>query len=295
MLAKDLFQKIGFTEKMIETYNKYRPLFGDKCEDLAKAYMCEGKDFNEARNELHELAPEISEYTSNLIFILECTGYALQDYKTQGISEDIFYDTMKDILYKINECMSLKGVVGTFVSEWFKGFLELRRFGFGRLQYDIWKHREDTIDINGFIVENGFKTVACHIPSSGPLTHEAVVDSFKKAYEFFADRRKNGILLIECFSWLLFPNYQPIFKECAKNTYAFAQNFSIYDVYAHEKFHDCWRIFNVEEYEGKIDELPEETRMQKNFKKYLKENNEFGGARGCVLFDGENILTRKEV
>lgn len=294
MLAKNLFEKIGFTDEMIETYNKYSSLFGDGCDRLASAYMRDNKDFNEARSEARELAPEVNVYTANLIFILECTGYVLEDYNKQGISEDIFYNTMSDITCKTKECKAFKGVYGIFVPEWFKGFLELSRFGLGRLQYDLWEHREDTVLIDGFKVENGYKTLACHIPSGSPLTYEAVVDSFRKAYAFFADRVKDGILLIECFSWLLFPKYQQIFKECAKNTYSFARNFYIYETYPYEKFSDCWRIFNVDIDGCDIDSLPEDTRLQKGFKKYLQKNNEFGGGRGAVLFDGENILTRKE-
>lgn len=293
MLAKDLFQKIGFDDEMIEAYNKYRAVLGDEYDRLAREYMREGRDFNDARGEAGEKSG-LEGVCANMVYILECTGYAYEDYMNKGISEDVFYNTMCDITYKVRECKALHGVYGIFVPEWFKGFLEVRRFGLGRLQYDLWEHREDTVDINGFVVEKGFKTLACHIPSSGPLTHEAVVDSFKKAYEFFADRRKDGILLIECFSWLFFPNYIDIFKENAKNTYSFRQNFEFYDTYYHEKFFDCWRVFNVDINDCDIDNLPENTRLQKAFKNYLKENNEFGGARGCVLFDGKNILTRKE-
>lgn len=294
MLAPDLFEKIGFIDEMVAVYNKYRPLFGDDCDRLAKAYMCEGKDFEEALDEIYAKAPQVNEYTANMIFILECMGYSYQIYKEKNISDEVFYKSMEDLTYKVRECKTLKGVYGTFVPKWYKGFLMGERFALGRLQYDLWEHREGNIEVNGFKVETGFKTVACHIPSGSPLTHEAVLDSFKQAYAFFSDRIKDGILLIECFSWLLFPDYQPIFKECAKNTYSFNNNFYIYETYPYEKFFDCWRVFNVEDYEGKIDELPENTRMQKGFKKYLQEKNVFGGGRGALLFDGEKILTRKE-
>ena len=59
-------------------------------------------------------------------------------------------------------------------------------------------------------------------------------------------------------------------------------------------FHDGWRIFGAEYDNVAIEDLPENTRLQKGFKAYLKENNDFGGARGALLFDGENILTRRE-
>lgn len=294
MLAKDIFEKIGFTNEMIDFYNEYRPLYGEGCEHLAKAYMREGKDYTEAYTKMRELAPQVSEYSSDVIFVLECTGYLYEDYKSANISDEIFYDTMCDITYKMREFYSMNGFYGTSVITWLEGFLKLKRFALGRLQYDLWEHREDTIVIDGFEIEKGYKTIACHIPSSGPLTHELVLDSFKKAYKFFSDRIKNGILLIECFSWLLFPLYEPIFKDSAKNTYSFIRNFKIYDTYFMEKFSDCWRVFGIEIDDCVFDELPENTRMQKGFKEYLKKNNEFGGARGALLFDGEKILTRRE-
>lgn len=293
MVAPDLFQKIGFTDEMVETYNKYKSAFGNRCEQLAKAYMRDGKDFNQSCTEMRKIAPQVNVYTADMIFILECTGYTYEEYKLRNIDLEVFYDSMKDITYKVHECKTYKGVYGIFVTGWFKGFLELSRFGLGRLQYDLWEHREDTVMIGGFKVEKGFPTLACHIPSSGPLTHQAVVDSFKKAYDFFSDRRVDGILLIECFSWFFFPDYRKIFKECAKNIYSFMKNFEFYDTYYHDKFFDCWRVFNVDLENCVIDDLPENTRLQRGFKKYLKENDKFGGARGCVLFDGENILTRK--
>ncbi len=294
MLAKDLFQKIGFTEEMIDFYNENRPFYGEECETLARAYMRDGKDFKEALSEMQELAPNISLYISNVIFILECTGYAHEDFKAKNISDDIFYNSMSDITYKMRECKTVKGVYGTFVPDWYNKFLKVERFALGRLQYDPWEHLEDTININGFVVENGFKTLSCHIPSSGPLTHEAVLDSLKQAYNFFGDRVNGGILLVECFSWLLFPKYLSIFKECANNTYSFIRNFYLYDTYKYETFLDGWRIFGAEYDNVAIEDLPENTRLQKGFKEYLKEKNDFGGSSGALLFDGKNILTRRE-
>lgn len=294
MLAKDLFQKIGFTEEMIDFYNENRPFYGEECETLVRAYMREGKDYTEAYTQMRKVAPAINEYSSDIIFILECTGYLHEDYKVANISDEIFYNTMCDITYKMHEFYSMNGFYGTSVIKWQEDFLKLNRFALGRLQYDLWEHKEDSITVNGFKVENGFKTLSCHIPSSGPLTHEAVLDSLKQAYNFFGDRVNDGILLVECFSWLLFPNYLSIFKECANNTYSFIRNFYLYDTYKYETFLDGWRVYGPDFEKCDIEELPENTRLQKGFKEYLKGNNDFGGARGALLFDGENILTRRE-
>lgn len=294
VLAKDLFEKIGFSDDMVELYQNHRAIYGDSADHFAREYMCEGKDYDLACSEMKAKAPQINEYIANMVFVIECTGYAHEDFKKRNISDEIFYNTMSDITCKMRECKSVYGVYGSYVpSRWYNGIFKGDCLALGRLQYELWDHREDDIEIYGFKIEKGYKTLSCHIPSSGPLTHELVVESLKMAYEVFADRIKDGILAVECFSWLLFPNYRTIFKECAKNTYSFAQNFTIYDTYPHEKFYDAFRIYGVEAKDLVVENLPENTRMQKGFKEYLKNNNEFGGARGVLLFDGENILTRK--
>lgn len=294
MLANNLFEKIGLNNEAIEIYHAYSALIGKDCDRLAKAYMRENKQFNEALAELKELAPEVNEDIVNLLFILECTGYTYEDYKVRNISDDIFYDSMNDITYKVRECKRFKGVYGTFVPDWYQGFLKCERFAFGRLQYDYWLHYQEPFKINDFQVNTGDLTLACHIPSSGPLLQEDVIQSLKKAREFFKDRVYNGNLFVECFSWFLFPEYRHIFKECSQNIDSFINNFYIYGSYDYEKFTDCWRVFNVDIDKCVVDELPEDTRLQRGFKKYLQENNKFGGGRGALLFDGEKILTRKE-
>lgn len=293
MLAKDIFEKIGFTAEMIEAYNKYRAVLGDEWDRFAREYMREGRDFNESRGEAREKS-ELMGACANMVYILECTGYAYENFMEKGISEDIFYNTMCDITYKVRECKKLHGVYGIFVPEWFKGFLEARRFGLGRLQYDLFEHREGPITVGGFTFDTGAKTLAIHIPSSGPLLQEDVIESLKMAYEFFPDRIYDGVLFCECFSWLFFPPFLEIFKECSPNTYNFSRNFYFYSEYESEKFDNCWRVFNVEIDKCAIDDLPEDTRMQRGIKKYMQTNNRFGGSRGALLFDGQKILTRKE-
>lgn len=295
MLANNLFEKIGFSDDMIEVYNSYSPIIGNDCERLAKAYMRENKPFKDALAEAKMLAPEVNENIVNLLFILECTGYTYEDYKARNISDDIFYHSMEDITFKVRECKKIKGVYGTFVPTWYQSFFKCERFAFGRLQYDYyWFHSKESININGFQINEGDKTLYCHIPSSGPLLYKDVIDSLRQARDFFTDRVRDGVLFVECFSWLLFPEYRHIFKTCSENIDSFIDNFYIYGSYDYEKFTDCWRIFNVDIDECVVDQLPEDTRLQKGFKKYLQENSIFGDGQGILLFDGEKILTRKK-
>ncbi len=293
MIAKDLYEKIGFTSEMIEECNKCRAILGDAGDRLARAYMREGKDFDESLKEIRELSSQVNQYMANLIFLLECTGYVYEDYKARNISDEIFYDSFKELTYKMHECNAYKGSWGNFVPQWEKLFLDLKCFELGRLQYNVSQHQGEMVKINDFVIEEGTKVIGCHIPSKGPLLQDDVVDSLKRAYEFFSDIRKDGILIVECFSWFFCPNYVEIFKENAKNIYSFTKNFYVYYPYSSEIFHDIWRVFGVEPDDYNVDDLKEDTRLQRAFKKHIKEGKKFGGGRAVILFDGENILTKQ--
>ena len=204
----------------------------------------------------------------------------------------MFYDAMIDIRCKTAECLKFKNVFGTFVTEWFNDFFNLKRLAFGRLQYDVTNHDGDTIKIGDFSVEEGDLVLRCHIPSSGPLTPELCLDSYKKAHKYFNDRLKNRVLIIRCGSYLLLPEYKDIFKECSPNIYKFIDNFKLFDVGYSDKFNDSWRIFNVN-YDGiEPEKLQCKTKLQKGFKQHICNGGAFGSASGILLFDGEYILTK---
>lgn len=144
--------------------------------------------------------------------------------------------------------------------------------------------------IGDYIINKGDFVLKCHIPSGAPLLREQCLESFKMAYEFFKEKIKDNILLIQYGSWLLFPDYQPVFKENSKNIYAFAQNYHIYGSKYYDEFRNGWRIFNVPVTEENINELPTDTRLQRGFLQYLKNGGKHGDGLGVILFDGVKIL-----
>jgi len=72
--------------------------------------------------------------TQFLCFV--CAGKHLRVmYEKNGIPLDVYYDTMRDLRYKLMECYKMHGVWGSFVASWFCGAFVLDRFEIGRLQY----------------------------------------------------------------------------------------------------------------------------------------------------------------
>ena len=248
--------EIGFTEEDIKEYKKYAELAGGKISALAKEYMAGGITYADAVQKAHEV--DMHEYTADLLFIVECAPFLEKKYEEKGIPRERYIDAMRDIKCKLDECRIAKGIFGIFIVSWFEGYFALGRMVFGRLQYGFGGYDQKPVTIKGYHIETDEFILACHIPSGGPLKPEMCMESFKMAYEFFKDKLKDGILVITCHSWLLYPPYiGPVFPENS-NTAIFAKYFEILETKSYDVLYGGWRIFGVE-YEGNVDELPADT------------------------------------
>ena len=76
----------------------------------------------------------IHAYTVSLLLFLCMARTLLERYKREGLDEEIYYCSMADLGYKLEECRLVYGINGSFVASWFSGFFALTRFALGRLQ-----------------------------------------------------------------------------------------------------------------------------------------------------------------
>lgn len=291
MLAANILTELPLTPEELEEYNAYHAVIGADCAVIAQAYMQKQANFDESREKFKALACEtVPECAVNLLFLLECSGFLLECYDEAGIAHDVFWDTMRDMRWKMNECRRLTGHLGILPIGWYPGFLDVKRFALGRLQYDDTTFSREPCTVCGYSLREGDFVLSCHIPSSGPLPPERCIDSFKRAYAFFSDRlREDGILPIVCGSWLLYPPYLPLFGD---NTRDFVRNFHIASTKVTETFNDAWRVFG-KYYEGSTEGFPTDTSLQRRFVDYIKRGGSFGTGFGILLFDGERVLTRQ--
>ncbi len=230
-------------------------------------------------------------YTFHLVFLMVCAERLHELYKENNISEEIYFESVNDIKYKFKECVDCKGVNGVFVAWWATEFFSLERFGLGRYQYDMSTYGEEDFTTSaGITIKKGDKTLGFHIPSSGvPLTDEVRLDSFKKAYEFFTDfRRDDGLMIFECGSWLIYPPYKDFLPENS-NILKFIGDFEIVEAHESEKFGDAWRVFGKYGYKSPK-HWPEDTSMRRAFKKHILAGGKTGHGHGIIVFDGEKIV-----
>ena len=286
MIEKSLLERLGFTDEDKKIILNAEKNNSSAIEKIAVDFWEKGASFPHCLKKVRKTDKILSPYTLDLLFILHLTSFLKEEYIRRNISEEIYWDTVKDIKFKADECRAVYDTVGTFVAEWFEGFFRLTRFSFGRLQFDALNANEK-IKAKTKTVEKGDFILSCHIPSGSRLSYDECISAYKKAYEFFSDQFE-GELAIICISWLLYPEYKKIFDNCS-NTKRFIEDYQIYKVKAQLTFEDAWRVFNTNDYSS-VEALCNKTSMQRGFIEHIKNKGKFGYAFGVLLFDGERVL-----
>ena len=152
----------------------------------------------------------IHPYTSSFL-IFACMSKRLRTlYEENGIDLQIYKESMPDMKWKLEECKAVKGIVGSSVVTWFPGFFRLKRFGFGRLQFEVVNIRYDYSKNGVVLKKDESKVINVHIPRSGtPIDKESCDLAYAKAREFFKDEVGENCPFV-CHSWLLFPENKNI-------------------------------------------------------------------------------------
>lgn len=205
-------------------------------------------------------------------------GYLRLRYAECGLDQELFYSNAEDLTFKLHECYDSKGVWGNGALHWYKEIFDMACIRLGRLQY-VCTTWQEPVDVPP--IKQGDTVFKIHIPSSGPLTPESVEESFKLAKEFFRKRGqlKTDYFPVMCASWLVYPPHHDVFPE-GSNLRKFQELFTVTSQVKRDR--DFVRVFH-RDYTEDFDSLPEDTTLQRNFKKFLKDGGKMGLGRG-ILF-----------
>ena len=225
--------------------------------------------------ELTDLHP----YTVHLLFYVLCAEQTKQMYVERGISLDIYRTSMLAMKWKMQKTHKMYGVWGSAWAAWFRPFFLLHRFGIGRLEFELAPSQADYRN-GDYSIKKGDPVVNIHIPAAGPLDHDAVVDSYHQAAQFFSTNFPNGVVPFQCSCWLLYP---PILEMIPRgNLWAFSQDYEIVSVKDTTLEDDRWRVFFVPE-TVPVEDYPEDTTLQRKLKAWLLEGHTMGSGLGIFF------------
>lgn len=224
----------------------------------------------------------LNPYTVYLLTFICLSKQLRENYKVRGIEDEIWSCGMYDLKYKLLECKQSKGVCGTFVPTWYKGFFNMTRFALGRLQFEIIPFKRK-YEKDGKCLTEDSPVINIHIPQTGtPFDKASRLDAYERARVFFADAFVDTPMAFFCHSWMLYEGNRLFLKE-GSNILSFMDDFDIFqtETVAKGRCPFAWLIFGMD-YTGDPDVLPERSSLQRAYKAQLKNGGDLG--RGYGIF-----------
>jgi hypothetical protein len=212
-----------------------------------------------------------------LLFFMLCMKPLKERFNTLGLSEDYYAGVARDLRSKLNECHAVRGIWGSFVAHWFPRFFVPNRFVMGRLQYELITIPEQYCTPETAHFANQ-PAINVHIPSGAPLRIEDVRASMQEAAKFYGRHFPGGNVPFVCNSWLLFPGHKEMLPE-SSGIRQFMEEFTLLNAYEEPQRQNLWRLFLTDNV-WELDELPQDTSLQRAYVAWLKAGKNVGGGLG---------------
>lgn len=229
--------------------------------------LTEAENWQRAREDLKQSVGEDPRGLKILYCMLRAAGISWEKYREQGIEEKIFDDTMKCFTRFVEEHKDSYGIYGFDRDFWTGRQLSLQLFRLGELEYEKVEEK------------NGERYISIHIPSDAVLDPEKIRGSLGQAKEFFEKQDPSWDKVpYKCCSWLLSPALKELLGEKSR-ILKFQEMFTIEEVYRDSNEFMEW-VFKRKDLP--LEELPEETSLQKNMKAHLLSGGWVGEGMGCL-------------
>ena len=210
-----------------------------------------------------------------LSLMLYALSFTYDNYQKAGIPDEIFNATIGCYNRFLREHYAGYGR-WAFDRDWWTHLqIAMTIFRVGELEYEMKRDQND-------------KFISIHIPSDTVFTMERIKDSLARSRAFFRDYfPEYGDVEYRCRSWLLSPALKKMLPE-GSNILAFQSLFDFTGEDCSSSGYIEW-IFK-RKYEDFRD-LPEDTTLQRNLKKYLLAGNVLSVGKGVLkkelLFTGQ--------
>lgn len=204
--------------------------------------------------QLNDYIKEDEKGLKMLTICLHCLIKTYDMYKNLGISEKIFWDTMKFLTRFINEHKNLHDEFSFTWAWWFVREISMSEFRIGDFEFEFM---------------NDNKTISLHIPSDADLKNGQIDVIFDFAKKYYPEYTNADII---CKSWLVVPALKELLPKTS-NIIKFQDKFTVNKVDTESLAFMDW-VYSSRNIP--IKDLPENTTLQRNMKKYLLSGKKIG-------------------
>lgn len=221
--------------------------------------------WNEGRAEIKEALGEDERGIKILAVMFRCAMKTWDKFLALGMEESILVETMKCFTRFIDEHMASYGSYAFDRDFWTARQVSGNLFRIGELEYEL--------------IDGDKKEIGVHIPSDVHLKREILADSYKQAKaclkKFFPEYADADMV---CESWLLSPSLKEVLSE-ESNIIKFQNEFRVEKVDYENNDYMEW-VFKRPDLA--LEDLPEDTSLQRNLKKFLLNGGKVGEAIGIL-------------
>lgn len=237
---------------------------------------------------MNTLAEEsgIHQFVIHQLFLIFCAEETYSRYQQAGYSEELYWDAVKDLKYKMEVTWEMYGIWGTYCGPWLASFLLMKSFCLGRLQFEILPS-EFHYEMAGHTLKPHDLVVNVHIPSFGRLDHDDVLDAYARAAKFFGHLFPDGVVWFHCETWMLYPQVLALIPP--GNMRRFAADYDIVHAFIDPLQDDRFRVFPVPPHVS-VSDYPETNTLQRRLKAWLLEGNTMGVGFGLFLWKNGGVI-----
>jgi hypothetical protein len=201
-----------------------------------------------------------------------------QYHRDRGISDEISWATLADLGQQLDVSRRTNGEHGLETHWWMTIHWSGAIYALGRLQFLLHQVPEGN-PVPG--TEPGEWVIGVHISETGPLTPEAVDDSFAQAREFFPRVfPEYPVKTATLGSWLLDPYLLDNLPQDS-NMVRFGRRFTPYGAPRDSQDSAVFFTFRTHDLEH-LDDLPQDTTLQRLVVRRIKEGGTWQNAFGYL-------------
>ncbi|WP_432940726.1 acyltransferase domain-containing protein [Kribbella sp. CA-253562] len=180
-------------------------------------------------------------------------------HQERGISDEISWASLADLGQQLKVHRRTHGTFGLETHWWVTTYWTGTLYALGRLQFQLHQPPAGKA-VPG--VDPGEWVLGVHIPETGPLTPEAVDDSFGQARAFFAEHFPDQpVRTATLDSWLIDPYLLDHLPQ-ESNMVRFGRRFTPYGEPRDSQDSAIFFTFRSHDL-GKLDEFPQDTALQR--------------------------------
>ncbi len=263
----ELCEKIDLQKEMVVKIKNNLPDINFNMIDGQLSKLMKIDTAKDAYDYLKCYVSEDEEHIKILICNLECGCRIYEKYQEKGISDKIFFDTMKCFSRFIDECKIRTGKCFFDRGWWTYRQISMNLFRIGELEYEFKRLENENV-------------MGIHIPSDADFRNTKVDESLNEAKEFISKYypEYNNCKFI-CSSWLLSPKLTDLLDPDS-NILQFQKRFDLISTKPDEKEYIEW-LFQAPA-DTDYQKLKEDTSLQRKVKQLLLKGDNIGSGFGIM-------------